>query len=86
MALTWLNPHVYLDTLILVGCASQRERIVEVEVWIGVVSVVFFVFFFGLGYGARLLSPYRQASKAWNILDALVGVLMIYLAWHLAFG
>ena len=66
---TWLNPHVYLDTLILVGCASQRERIVEVEVWIGVVSVVFFVFFFGLGYGARLLSPYRQASKAWDILD-----------------
>ena len=41
------------------------------------------VFFFALGYGARLLKPLFAKPKAWNVLDALVGILMLYLAWHL---
>ncbi|MDN5733220.1 LysE/ArgO family amino acid transporter [Psychrobacter celer] len=78
---TWLNPHVYLDTLVLVGMVSTGANS-KVVFAAGAVSASFF-FFFALGYGARLLKPLFAKPKAWNILDALVGILMLYLAWHL---
>ena len=78
---TWLNPHVYLDTLVLVGMVSTGASS-KLIFALGAVSASF-VFFFGLGYGARLLKPLFAKPKAWNILDALVGLLMFYLAWHL---
>ena len=59
----------------------KREHIFFVCLFCAV-SASFF-FFFALGYGARLLRPLFAKPKAWNILDALVGVLMLYLAWHL---
>lgn len=78
---TWLNPHVYLDTLVLVGMVSTgaNNKLVFAS---GAVSASL-LFFFALGYGARLLKPVFAQPKAWNILDALVGILMLYLAWHL---
>ena len=78
---TWLNPHVYLDTLVLVGMVSTgaSSKLLFAS---GAVSASF-LFFFTLGYGARLLTPLFAKPKAWNILDALVGILMWYLAWHL---
>lgn len=51
----------------------------------GAVSASFF-FFFTIGYGARLLRPLFANPKAWNLLDGLVGILMLYLAWHLYSG
>lgn len=78
---TWFNPHVYLDTLVLVGMVSTGADS-KLIFAMGAVSASF-VFFFALGYGARLLTPLFAKPKAWNILDALVGVLMLYLAWHL---
>lgn len=81
---TWLNPHVYLDTLVLVGMVSTGADS-KLCFGLGAVSASF-VFFFSLGYGARLLAPLFTKPKAWNILDALVGILMIYLAWHLYNG
>ena len=78
---TWLNPHVYLDTLVLVGMVSTGASS-KLVFGTGAVSASFF-FFFALGYGARLLKPLFAKPKAWNILDALVGILMLYLAWHL---
>ncbi|WP_286741045.1 LysE/ArgO family amino acid transporter [Psychrobacter sp. UBA3068] len=78
---TWLNPHVYLDTLVLVGMVSTGA-ISKLTFAVGAISASFF-FFFALGYGARLLRPLFAKPKAWNILNALVGVLMLYLAWHL---
>ena len=78
---TWLNPHVYLDTLVLVGMVSTGAAS-KLTFAIGAISASFF-FFFALGYGARLLRPLFAKPKAWNILDALVGLLMLYLAWHL---
>ncbi|MBO1516672.1 LysE/ArgO family amino acid transporter [Psychrobacter halodurans] len=78
---TWLNPHVYLDTLVLVGMVSTGANS-KVVFAAGAVSASFF-FFFALGYGARLLKPLFAKPKAWNTLDALVGILMLYLAWHL---
>lgn len=78
---TWLNPHVYLDTLVLVGMVSTGASS-KVVFAAGAISASFF-FFFALGYGARLLKPLFAKPKAWNVLDALVGILMLYLAWHL---
>lgn len=78
---TWLNPHVYLDTLVLVGMVSTGADS-KLLFAAGAVTASF-LFFFGLGYGARLLSPLFAKPKAWNILDAFVGILMLYLSWHL---
>ncbi len=80
---TWLNPHVYLDTLVLVGMVSTGASS-KIAFAIGAISASF-VFFFSLGYGARLLSPLFTKPKTWNILDACVGLLMIGLAYKLAF-
>lgn len=81
---TWLNPHVYLDTLVLVGMVSTSadSKLIFAT---GAITASF-VFFFALGYGARLLSPLFTNPKSWNVLDALVGMLMLFLAWKLAFG
>lgn len=80
-AFTWLNPHVYLDTLGLVGAVSTQyiDPIAKTAFGIGAV-LSSFVFFFGLGYGARLLAPVMQSGRAWRILDVLIGIVM----WALA--
>lgn len=78
---TWLNPHVYLDTLVLVGMVSTGADN-KLLFGLGAISASF-CFFFALGYGARLLKRLFVKPKAWNILDGLVGLLMLYLAWHL---
>ena len=81
MGFTWLNPHVYLDTLVLIGMVSTKA--VSKLAFIAGAVTASALFFFSLGYGARLLSPLFAKPKAWNILDSLVGVLMLYLAWQL---
>ena len=86
LALTWLNPHVYLDTLALLGAASTRYT-GNAKIAFGAGALLAsFVFFFGLGYGARLLSPIMSSPRAWRVLDSLVGLLMWSLALGLAFG
>lgn len=81
-AFTWLNPHVYLDTLALIGAVSTRyEDGLRVSFAVGAIMASF-VFFFGLGYGARLLAPFLQSTRSWQILDAAIGVVM----WILAVG
>lgn len=81
---TWLNPHVYLDTLVLVGMVSTGASN-KLIFALGAITASF-VFFFALGYGAKRLTPLFTNPKAWNILDAFVGVLMIALAGKLYFG
>lgn len=83
-AFTWLNPHVYLDTLVLVGMVSTGASH-KVIFALGAISASF-VFFFSLGFGARMLSPIFAKPKAWNILDGLVGLLMLGLAINLIMG
>jgi len=80
-AFTWLNPHVYLDTLALIGAVSTQfvDPIEKTAFGVGAVTSSF-VFFFGLGYGARLLAPVMQSPRAWRILDVLIGLVM----WALA--
>jgi len=83
MALTWLNPHVYLDTLGLVGAISTQFTGQDQKVAFGGGAVdASFVFFFSLGYGARFLAPFMQTPRTWQILDVLIGLLM----WFLAYG
>ncbi len=83
LALTWLNPHVYLDTLGLVGAISTQftDHAQKVAFGIGAIAASF-VFFFSLGYGARFLAPIMQTPRTWQILDVLIGLLM----WFLAYG
>ncbi len=82
-AFTWLNPHVYLDTLGLIGAISTKFSAMP-DKWafgIGATSASF-VFFFGLGYGARLLAPFMGSARAWRALDIGIGATM----WALAAG
>ena len=82
-AMTFLNPHVYLDTVVLMGSMSLPFQGAEkVKFAIGAASASI-VFFFSLGYGARLLSPLFQNARAWQVLDFLMGCLMLYLAYWL---
>ena len=84
LALTWFNPHVYLDTVVLLGsiAAQHDDRFIF---GVGAVSASF-VFFYTLGFGARLLAPVFSKPVAWRILDACVGALMWAIAIHLFFN
>ena len=87
LALTWLNPHVYLDTLGLVGAVSTQFTEVGSKAAFGIGAILAsFVFFFSLGYSARFLAPVMQTPRIWQILDVLIGLLMLYLAYGLLTG
>lgn len=82
-AFTFLNPHVYLDTVILVGSlAAPFEGSSKFAYGIGAVSASF-IWFFALGYGARLLSPLFAKPMAWRVLDALIALIMVLIATRL---
>jgi L-lysine exporter family protein LysE/ArgO len=84
IALTFLNPHVYLDTVVLVGAVSARyEFYGAVAFGIGAVGASI-IWFFALGYGARLLTPFFARPAAWRLLDILVGIVMWSIAARLA--
>ena len=86
LALTWLNPHVYLDTVVLLGgIASRLAPPARIAFGLGA-ALASFGFFFALGYGARLLTPLFARPAAWRWLDAGVGVTMWLLAFWLASG
>jgi L-lysine exporter family protein LysE/ArgO len=81
---TFLNPHVYLDTVLLVGSIGARQP-PELRGWfIGGAAVASVGWFSALGFGARLLTPLFARPVAWRILDAFVGLTMVTLALHLA--
>lgn len=83
LAFTWLNPHVYLDTIVLIGSvATQLED--KVSFALGSIFASW-VFFFSLGYGARLLKPLFTNPKAWKILDFIIGCVMLSIAITLLF-
>jgi L-lysine exporter family protein LysE/ArgO len=83
LALTWLNPHVYLDTVVLLGGIAPGFAGAARAAFGGGAVVASFLFFFGLGYGARLLAPLFARPQAWRVLDAGMGVTMWALAAEL---
>lgn len=84
LALTWLNPHVYLDTVVLLGSVANTHGAdgrwaFAIGACLG--SVVWFV---ALGYGARLLSRWLASPLSWRILDGIIAIIMLVLAASLA--
>lgn len=81
--LTFANPHVYLDTVFLIGAISQQ--------FFGYYKLFFtvgacissFIFFFSLGYGAKFLLPLMQKPNSWRILDVFVAIVMFTIAFKL---
>ena len=83
--LTFLNPHVYLDTMILIGSISQQfSGFYKITFALGA-CLASFVFFFSLAYGAKLLTPVIQRPFSWKILDSLIALIMFTLAIKLAY-
>lgn len=81
LVLTWANPHVYLDTVVLIGSISAQyapqQAVFGVGAALGSLS-----FFMALGYGARLLAPVFARPQAWVVLEVIVGCTM----WAIAAG
>ena len=83
---TFLNPHVYLDTMVLIGSVSQQ--------FIGNNKVYFvigaclssFVWFFGIAYGAKFLDPIMAKKSSWKIFDFLIALVMFIIAINLLYA
>ena len=85
LLLTWANPHVYLDMVVLLGSISTHYT--PLQVWFGLgAALASFSFFAALGYGARLLVPVFANPRAWVVLEVLVGATMWVIALVLALG
>lgn len=85
LVLTWANPHVYLDTVGLIGAVAATHGEARWAFGAGALAAsgLFFVL---LGFGARMLAPVFARPAAWRALDALVGITMLALAAKLAMG
>jgi L-lysine exporter family protein LysE/ArgO len=84
LALTWLNPHVYLDTVILLGSVANQF---EADRWYFAIgaSVASVLWFTAIGFGARAASKYMSRPIFWKILDSLIAIVMFSIAITLAF-
>ena len=78
--LTFANPHVYLDTVILIGTVSQQFPGNTKLAYVLGASLASFVFFFSLAYSAKFLSPIMQRPIAWRLLDSFIAFVMFILA------
>ncbi len=86
LGLSLLNPHVYLDTVILLGGIGGSYLGMERLSWsLGAIAASF-LWFFGLGYGARLLAPVFARPRAWQVLDILIGLTMFGIGFSLIAG
>ncbi|GAL12924.1 transporter LysE family [Vibrio astriarenae] len=83
LAFTWLNPHVYLDTVLLIGSISTNYDGQQLSFTLGAV-IASFTFFFTLGFGARLLTPLFSKPLYWRILDCIIGIFMYLIAFKLS--
>jgi L-lysine exporter family protein LysE/ArgO len=84
LALTFLNPHVYLDTVVLIGGLSARHEGAAAVAFAVGAAAASAVWFYGLGFGARLLAPLLARPAAWRLLDLGIAVVMWGIAIRLA--
>ena len=82
--LTWANPHVYLDTVFLLGAVSAKFA--DKTAFATGAITGSFVFFFALGYGARLLAPVFARPRAWQVLEIVIGCVMWAITAKLLLG
>ncbi|WP_341351209.1 LysE family transporter [Nocardioides convexus] len=82
IALTWLNPHVYLDTLLLGSIAAAHDGgAVAGRWWFGVGAALGSVLWFtSLGFGARVLAPLLARPRAWQVVEVAIAVTMVLVA------
>ena len=79
---TWINPHVYLDTFVLLSSISTQYEGQQVAFGLDAIFGSF-VFFFSRGYGAKLLIPVFKKPKAWKVLEFIIGIVMAALGVNL---
>ena len=84
VVITFANPHVYLDTVVLIGSISQQFPGNTKPAYAIGASLASFIFFFSLAYGAKFLSPIMQKPIAWRILDSFIAFVMFSLAIKMA--
>jgi L-lysine exporter family protein LysE/ArgO len=85
LALTWLNPHVYLDTVVLLGSVAGTHG--NDRWWFGLGAAAGSILWFSaLGFGARFLRPLFAKPLAWRVLDGIIAVVMIAIAISLLLG
>lgn len=75
LAFTWLNPHVYLDAIILIGSISVQFSD-QLYLFAAGTILASWIFFFSVGYGAKMLLPLFKKATSWKILEVLIGVTM----------
>jgi L-lysine exporter family protein LysE/ArgO len=86
VALTWLNPHVYLDTVLLLGSIANQQA-GDGRWWFASGAALGSVLWFtGLGYGARRAAGLLASARSWQVLDVLIGVTMLAIAVSLTLG
>jgi L-lysine exporter family protein LysE/ArgO len=85
LALTWLNPHVYLDTVVLLGSIASTHGVQRWAFGAGA-AVASIAWFTSLGLGAQLLAPVFARPLAWRILDGLIALVMLAIAISLVLG
>lgn len=86
LALSLLNPHVYLDTVILLGSiASQHPSGERIFFTLGAI-IASFLWFFSLSYGARLLDPFLKKKRSWSIIDFIIALIMWSIALTILFN
>lgn len=83
LALTFLNPHVYLDTVLLLGSIANQYGRHRWHFALGA-ALASAVWFSSLGFGARLASPFMSRTATWRVLDIVIGVIMVFVAVKLA--
>lgn len=84
LALTWLNPHVYLDTVVLLGSVANAQG-PSGRWWFAVgACLASTIWFTGLGFGARFAARPLTTPRAWQILDLLIAATMVLIAAKLA--
>ena len=82
--LTFANPHVYLDTMILIGSVSQQFLGLDKLAYSIGASLASFIFFFTLSYGAKLFAPIMRRPSSWRVLDGFIALIMLLIALKLA--
>lgn len=86
LALTWLNPHVYLDTVLLLGSVANQQA-QDLRWWFGAGAIAASIAWFSaLGFGAQVLRPFFARPSSWRILDGFVAAVMLTLGIRLAIG
>lgn len=86
LSLSLLNPHVYLDTVLLLGSIAAQHAPHEQPLFALGAIAASFCWFFGLAYGARLLAPLLQTPKAWRAIDLITGLTLWGVAWGITYS